>query len=68
MKQKKFPKKLSLNKKTVAHLNSEEMKAANGGKVIISLITLAGPYTCMCSYNTEPMTCCDCPPNFTWEC
>lgn len=68
MNQKKFQKKLALNKKTIAHLNSDEMKDARGGKVTIIFITIADPYTCLCSWNTEPMTCCDCPPNMTAYC
>jgi len=37
MKAKKFSKKLMLNKKTIAHLNSNEMKGVNGGKLIESI-------------------------------
>lgn len=56
-------KKLQLNKQTVSRLNSFEMKETKGGKVIISgittaLITIAEPYTCLCSYNTQPWSCC----------
>lgn len=32
MKTKKFSKRLMLNKKTVAHLDNNEMKVANGGQ------------------------------------
>jgi hypothetical protein len=68
MKQKRFQKKLGLNKRTVAHLNQKEMNVAKGGVDTTIFVTLAGPYTCLCSYNTGPMTCCDCPPNFTAKC
>jgi hypothetical protein len=60
MKQKKFKKTLVLNKKTIAHLNGKEMKAALGGAVIPGvLVTLGFPYSCFCTI-VEPFTCnCD---------
>ena len=60
MKPKKF-KKLALHKETVARLNSLEQQMAKGGTVVTftCFITIAKPYTCLCSYNTEPPPCCD---------
>ncbi len=39
MKRKKFNKRLSLNKKTVANLDSREMKSLNGGYEITIYVT-----------------------------
>jgi hypothetical protein len=63
MKPKKIEKRLSLNKKTVVNLQNLEMEEAKGGRaptIIITPITIGYPFTCLCSYNTQPQTCC-CP-------
>ena len=49
MKSKKFDKKLVLNKKTVAHLNNEEMVAANGGIILSPMPTCVWICTETCS-------------------
>jgi hypothetical protein len=46
MKQKKFNKKLILNKKTIANLNNGEMKDVNGGKDDISNSLCITCFTC----------------------
>jgi hypothetical protein len=62
MKTKKFEKKLSLNKKTIVHLNRLGMDAAKGGKNVIIdptfTATLTAPMTCCCSIISDLMTCC----------
>ena len=74
MKTKKFSKKLSLNKATVADLNNSQMKAAHGGAPWTSLDILNKCYTrcdtgicCPTIYRTDPGCCVvvvtmDCPP------
>jgi hypothetical protein len=46
MKQKKFGKKLNLNKKTITHLDNEKMKGANGGGDSKIWICQWTPYSC----------------------
>lgn len=46
MKQKKIIKKLSLNKKTIAHLNNTEMRYANGGGPVTDKCPITHPYYC----------------------
>lgn len=51
MKTKRFSKELSLNKETIAHLNSNEMKGVNGGidKPLVSIV-----FNCNFSSPTKP--------------
>ncbi len=52
MKTKKFSKKLSLNKKTIADLNSNEMKEVHGGQLAIFT------ETCRSCYGSDYLACC----------
>jgi hypothetical protein len=64
MKQKRFEKKLALNKKTIVNLSQKEMKTIQAGATLTPIevetwfFSIAWPYTCLCSGNTEPQTCC----------
>ncbi|MFC2146286.1 class I lanthipeptide [Acidobacteriota bacterium] len=53
-------KKLSLNKKTIANLEDIDMKEVQGGRVVISIVTIAQD-TCLCTISIGPKTVCgDC--------
>lgn len=67
MRQKRFKKKLVLNKKTIAHLNPEEMKKIQAGATLDDLlITIGFPYSCWCTL-MEPFTC-NCDSHFPETC
>ena len=53
MKTKKFNKKLTLGKKTIAHLKDKEMQEVNGGTIIV---TETNP-------SNNPWVCCLYPPS-----
>ena len=53
MKTKKFSKKLTLNKKTIANLKDKEMKEVNGGATNPS----DNPYVCCIPKTTTPPLC-----------
>lgn len=55
MKQKKFGKKLNLNKKTIAVLNNAQINAARGGGTVL-FQTLPGRNTC-CTCGVECPNC-----------
>ncbi len=66
MKQKKFDKKLVLNKETVAHLDRQEMSGLVGGSGAVCLTPaihyatfVASCYETICNFNK---TCPICPP------
>jgi len=58
MKTKKFSKKLTLNKKTVADLNSKEMKDAHGGFADPNTRWIGPNSGCGCGSGTAPGFCC----------
>jgi natural product precursor len=78
MKTKKFEKKLSLNKKTIAHLNNGDMKSLQGGDVpsgctcpfcqvnenstVISLCPTVAPTCQTCATEAPPEVQCAGPP------
>ena len=61
MKSKKLSKKLTLNKKTVAHLNGNEMTKVKGG--CAPTVTPSSVY-----WYTKPNLPCDTELDCTWEC
>ena len=65
MKKKKFNKKLSLNKESIANLNSSEMRKVNGGKHQHALVT---DESIDCPPETENLACISFPINTCWMC
>jgi hypothetical protein len=65
MKKKNFNKKLSLNRRTIANLNSTQLKRAKGGG---TYITECQPDTCdqSCDPRDTCAESCDCFTNYVW--
>ncbi|MGD2092540.1 MAG: class I lanthipeptide [Candidatus Aminicenantes bacterium] len=58
MKMKRFSKELKLNKKTIAHLNSNEMKDVHGGIEDLKTKQIYIGSGCDCGSGTAPGVCC----------